>query len=146
MGALENTQFQLIIENDRLKNLLPESEKQKFEKYLEDKSVASMIIQTSAEVNAIDDYTKNMTKILEALLKGREPPIEAMRLIPNSKKDKMKSKMNSEKIALSGNIQLKDLTKANSEITEVVHHKYMRYMDDICEQYARVCGNHCNLQ
>ena len=35
MAALENKQMDLIVENDRLKNLLPENEKKKFDKYIE---------------------------------------------------------------------------------------------------------------
>jgi len=143
---IEYTQNQLIAENHRLKSLLPIEEKVNFEKYLQDKALASKLSQTSNEMIVIDTYARNITKILEAVMKGKEPPVEAMKLFLSLKKGKRNTELDTGRHILSKDIRLNELAKKNFETVGMVHRNLMKHMDEICEQYARIYGNHCNLQ
>ena len=44
------------------------------------------------------------------------------------------------------NADLKVLIKRDVVLTDGLYKKLINCMDDICEEYAKVCGNQCNLQ
>lgn len=94
----------------------------------------------------VEDYAKRLMAILEAAIKGEEPPIELI-LKHNRGAQESINKYNKK---LQDNdlkdVTIRHLTQQNLNIVEALHQSYIDYMNKICDNYAIRYGNDCNMQ
>lgn len=106
-----------------------------------------MIIETNRKLKDINDYTKRLVDFLEALCKGQEPPIElflrhnrGLRLMSSGKFDKQALEKELR------NMNLRELSRSNLAVVDVVQSTYVDCMDRMCETYAVRYGSECSVQ
>jgi len=107
--------------------------------------VATQISQTSKEINCIIDYIKRLASIFEAFLNGENSSEEMKKQFAYLKLIQIDTKIK-EKIQDNTISQIKLHLKKNFLPVENLNGKIISLMDEMCERYARICGNDLNLQ